>query len=138
MMKLVIDTNVLIAALLKDSVTRELLLSPSMEFLLPEFALEEIKAHGSALSRRSGLTLEEIDLILSVLLERVSIVRASQIKPYMKRADRIVGDKDPLDAPFVALALATSNDGIWSNDRHFAGIKEIKVWRTRDLLSLRS
>lgn len=42
-MKLVIDTNVLISALLKNSVTREILLFPSLEFLLPEYALEEAR-----------------------------------------------------------------------------------------------
>lgn len=44
-MKLVIDTNILISALIKNSVTRELLLFPTMEFMLPEYALEEIENH---------------------------------------------------------------------------------------------
>lgn len=37
-MRLVLDTNILIAALIKDSLTRALLLSPDLEFLLPEYA----------------------------------------------------------------------------------------------------
>jgi predicted nucleic acid-binding protein len=41
--KLVLDTNVLIAALLKSSTTRAILLHPSFEFFLPEFSLEEIR-----------------------------------------------------------------------------------------------
>lgn len=51
-MKLVIDTNILITALLKDSKTRELLLFPSFEFLLPEYALQEVEAHKSLLSKK--------------------------------------------------------------------------------------
>ena len=44
-MKLVLDTNVLILALLKSSATRAILLHPSFEFFLPEFGLEEIRRH---------------------------------------------------------------------------------------------
>lgn len=67
-MKLVVDTNVLISALIKDSITRELLLFPSMEFLLPEHALEEIETHKSHISRRSGLSNDELDIVFSILL----------------------------------------------------------------------
>jgi predicted nucleic acid-binding protein len=135
-MKLVIDTNILISALIKDSATRELLLLPSLEFFLPEYALQEIEAHKAQISRRSGLSESEIDVVLSILLENVGIVPASNIKPYLKKADKIIGRVDPSDTPFVALALSIKNDGIWSNDRHFEKIKGIKVWKTSDLLKL--
>jgi predicted nucleic acid-binding protein len=46
----------------------------------------------------------------------------------------MIGRIDPNDIPFLALALATENDGIWSNDRHFEAIKQIKIWKTSDLL----
>lgn len=133
-MKLVIDTNILISALLKDSKTRELLLFPSLEFLLPEYALQEVEAHKSLLSKKSGLTGNEIDIILSLLLENISIVPASEIKPYLKKADKIIGHIDPSDVAFVALALSGENDGIWSNDKHFENLKGLKVWKTPDLL----
>jgi hypothetical protein len=44
-MRLVLDTNILIAALIKDSITRRILLLPGLEFLLPAFALDEIATH---------------------------------------------------------------------------------------------
>ncbi len=44
-MRLVIDTSILISALLKDSVTREILFFSSIDFLLPEYAFEEIEKH---------------------------------------------------------------------------------------------
>ncbi len=135
-MILVIDTGIIISALLKDSVTREILLFPANEFLLPEYALEEIEAHKEAISRRSGLKNEEIDVVLSMLMENITIVPASRIKPYLREAHKLIGNIDPFDVPFVALALSTKNDGIWSNDRHFEGLKEIKVWKTSDVLNL--
>jgi predicted nucleic acid-binding protein len=40
-MRLVIDTSVLISSLIKDSVTREILLLPFMKFYLPEYAWKD-------------------------------------------------------------------------------------------------
>jgi predicted nucleic acid-binding protein len=133
-MKLIIDTNVLISAMLKNSVTREILLFPSLEFLLPEYALEEVESHKDKISRRSGLSKGEIDIVLSVLLENITIIPSSEVKPYLIKADKLIGHIDPLDIPFVALALSIENDGIWSNDKHFEHLKGFKVWKTSSLL----
>ena len=69
-MRLVLDTNILIAALIKNSLTRQFFFLPDLEFLLPEYAL---------------------------------------------------------DVPFVALALAMDNDGIWSKDRAFENLPGITL-----------
>ncbi|MBI5203360.1 MAG: hypothetical protein HZA11_00410 [Nitrospirae bacterium] len=134
-MRLVIDTGVLISALLKKSVTREILLFPFMEFLLPEYALDELEAHKDSISSRSGLTREEIDVIMSMLMENISIIPATEIKPNLKKAEKIIGIIDPFDVPFVALALSLKNDGIWSNDKHFENLKGIRVWKTSDVFN---
>ena len=133
-MRLVIDTSILISSLIKNSVTREILLSPFLNFFLPEYALEEIEAHKKKISRLSGLTLDEIDILLNLLLENISIIPAQTIKLHLEEAERIIGGIDPKDIPFVALSLAIENDGIWSSDKHFETIKKIKVWKTSDLI----
>jgi predicted nucleic acid-binding protein len=43
---------------------------------------------------------------------------------------------DPDDTPFIALASAVENDGIWSDDKHFQQQTRIRVWQTKDLLTL--
>jgi len=133
-MRLVIDTSVLISSLIKNSVTREILLSPFLTFFLPEFALEEIETHKKKISRLSGLPLDEIDILLNLLLENISIIPTQTIKPHLEEAERIIGCIDPNDIPFVALSLAIENDGIWSSDKHFEKLKKIKVWKTSDLI----
>ena len=133
-MRLVVDTSILISSLIKQSVTREILLLPFMKFYLPEHALEEMEIHKTKINRLSGLSFDEIDILLNSLLDNISIVPAQTIRPYLKKAERIIGGIDPGDIPFVALALAVENDGIWSNDKHFKAIKQIKVWKTSDLL----
>ena len=133
-MILILNTSILISSLIKDSVTRQILLLPSMKFYLPEYALEEIEAHKMKISRLSRLSTDEIDILLNLLLENISIIPRQTIQPYLSEAEVIIGRIDPNDIPFLALALATENDGIWSNDRHFEAIKQIKVWKTSDLL----
>lgn len=134
-MRLVIDTGILISALLKDSATREILLLSSIEFLLPDYAFEEFEKHKDKISQRSGLSMEDIDVLRTLLTENITIVPASKIKPYMEKAHEMMGGTDPFDVPFVALALATDNNGVWSNDKHFENLKGIKVWKTSDVFN---
>jgi predicted nucleic acid-binding protein len=134
-MRIVVDTNILISSLIKDSITREILLLPYMDFYLPEFALEEVEAHKVKISKLSGLSPDEIDFSLDLLLENISIVPAQTIRPYLKEAEKIIGDIDPGDIPFIALALAVDNDGIWTNDKHLKKVRKIKIWNTPELLA---
>lgn len=135
-MKLIVDSSVLISALIRDSVTREILLLPFFEFLLPEYALEEIELRKSKIGKLSGLRYEEIDIVLSLILENIFIVPAHNIKVHLNEANNLIGKTDPKDTPFVALALSTKNDGIWSNDKHFEVLKDIiKVWKTADIIT---
>lgn len=135
MMRLIVDTNILISSLIKDSITREILLLPFMDFYLPEFALEEVEVHKTKIGKLSGLSPDEIDFFLGLLLENISIIPVQAIRPYLKEAERIIGDIDPGDIPFIALALAVDNDGIWSNDKHFKKVKKLKIWKTPELVA---
>jgi predicted nucleic acid-binding protein len=132
-MRLVLDTNILIAALIKDSLTRAILLSPDVECLLPEHALEELHRHRAKIVRHSGLKPAEVDLLMSLLMEHMTIVPAARLALHLSEAETLIGDRDPDDVPFVALALAEENDGIWSNDRAFDGLAGLRVWNTASL-----
>lgn len=135
-MKLVVDTSILFAALLKKSTVRELLLNPFFEFYVPEFCIEEVEKHVNEIVDRSSLTVENVYLLFSVLLASVQVVPAERIIEKCKEAEKVIGKIDRDDVPFVALALSFPNDGIWSEDKHFLMQKRVKVWRTRDLLKL--
>jgi len=134
--RLVVDTSILFAALLKRSAVRELLANPLFEFYVPEFCIEEIEKHVDEIADRSGLSVENVYLFLGVLLASVQVVPAERILKKYKEAERIMGKIDRDDVPFVALALSFHNDGIWSEDKHFLRQRKVRVWRTRDLLKL--
>ena len=132
-MRLVLDTNILIAALIKDSITRRILLLPDLEFLLPAFALDELARHRAKIVRAARLKGDELDLLLTLLLTSVAVVPYERIAPYLSDADALIGTIDPDDVPFVALALAEEHNGIWSNDRAFEGLPGIQCWTTTRL-----
>jgi len=134
--KLVVDTSVLIAALMRKSTVRKLFLNPLFEFYVPEYCIEEIEGHVDEISKRSGLSVESVYLLLGVLLASVQVVPADRIVKKYEEAEKIMGKIDRGDVPFVALALSFPNDGIWTEDKHFLKQDRVKVWRTKDLLKL--
>jgi predicted nucleic acid-binding protein len=71
--KLVLDTNVLIAALMKESAVRELLLNPFFELYVPEHCFEEVERHIREISERSRLSVDDIFLLLGVLMASVRL-----------------------------------------------------------------
>ena len=132
-MKLVLDTNILIAALIKDSVTREILTHPDMDYLVPEFALQEIEANKDEIMQKSRLSTDRFQLLLAELKSNLCIVPENDIK-HREEAEHIMNSIDPEDAVFVALALSTNNNGIWSEDKHFEKQHIVEVWKTKDLM----
>jgi predicted nucleic acid-binding protein len=59
-----------------------------MSFYLPEFALEEIETKKEKISKLSGLSHDEIDILLDLMLDNISIVSAKMIEPHLEEADK--------------------------------------------------
>ena len=135
-MKLIIDTNILISSLLKDSTTREILLNESLNFYLPEIVLSEVNKYLPYIIKKSELSEEEIKKLLNTLLENLILVPIDEYEKKMDEGMKIIGNIDEKDIQFIALALSIENDGIWSNDKHFEKQKKIKVFKAVDILKL--
>jgi predicted nucleic acid-binding protein len=69
-MRLVVDTNRIIAALVKDSASRKILLSDKTDFLTIEITKLEIEEHRQELLDKTRLTNEQLNLALSSLFSR--------------------------------------------------------------------
>ena len=135
-MKLIIDTNILISSLLKDSTTREILLNESLNFYLPEIVLSEVNKYLPYIIQKSELSEEEIKKLLNTILENLILVPIEEYEKKMNEGMKIIGNIDEKDTQFIALALSIENDGIWSNDKYFEKQKKIKVFKTIDTLNL--
>jgi len=135
-MKLIIDTNILISSLLKDSTTREILLNESFNFYLPEIVLSEVNKYLPYIIQKSELSEEKIKKLLNTLLENLILVPIDEYEKNMDEGMKIIGSIDEKDTQFIALALSIENNGIWSNDKHFEKQKKIKVFKTINILNL--
>jgi predicted nucleic acid-binding protein len=132
-MMVVLDANVFVSALLKDSMTRRILISSGNVYLFPEIILEEIESNRGELLEKSGLESDVFSGLINKLLEYVCIIPTDALTPYREDACRIIGDIDVKDVPYIAAALAFEGSLIWSNDRHFERQDKIKIIKTKDL-----
>ena len=135
-MKVIVDTNRIMAALIKDSASRKILMSGKFEFLTIGVAKHEIEKYKHELMEKAQVSEEEFNQILSLLYSKIFIVDDKVIESKMEEAKVVMDKIDPNDTPFIALALSVESDGIWSHDKHFEKQNKLKIWKTGILLKL--
>lgn len=136
-MRLIVDTNRTIAALIKDSFSRKIINHLQAELISINFSLQEVEKHKLELVEKMEVSFPEFALLLDKLKSNLIILDDKVVQQNMEEAKRIMDIIDPDDTPFIAAALATKAD-IWSDDPHFQQQKKVKVWKTKDLTKLMS
>ena len=136
MMIFIIDSNIIFSALLKEGKIRELLIDSPFILYAPEATLVEIRKHEEVILKKSGLTKDEFRTLFGFIIGNISIVNKEDYKKYIVEAEEIIGSVDRDDIPFIALALAIPNDGIWTEDNHFQKQKKIPIWKTEDIIKI--
>lgn len=134
-MRLVVDTNRVIAALIKDSFSRKILLHLNAELITIPLLKEEVMKYKQYIITKSGLTDSSFDIIFQKLYDHMAVLNEDVIKNYREEAGKIMDKIDPDDTQFLAAALATNSD-IWSDDPHFQRQTRIRIRKTKDLVSL--
>ncbi|HLD18946.1 MAG TPA: PIN domain-containing protein [Candidatus Nanoarchaeia archaeon] len=131
-MKLVVDANIIFAALIRDSHTRRMLLAPDNELYAPEYMILEVKEHFETLKEKTGLTEEELDALVDGIAKMadIKIINPQEFKDKLQGADSI--SPDPDDIQYFALALKL-NCPIWSNDKKLKEQKKVKIISTEEL-----
>jgi predicted nucleic acid-binding protein len=132
-MKIVVDANVVVAALVRSSITREVLLYPYIDYYSPDFLLDEIKEHEKEISAKSGKGYKPA---LELILKKIRVMPSSFYEKDMREAHTVIGDIDKDDEPYVALALSLRAEGIWSYDADFKRQRKVKIFSICDLSSL--
>ncbi len=131
-MNIVIDSNVFISALIKDSLTRSIILKSDNIFLFPEFEFQEIYKYKEDIQKKSGYSEIEFIKMISFLLKNMKIVTYEEICNHYDKAGEIMDKIDHDDAVFIATALAF-NAIIWSDDTHFKKQNRIKSLTTEEM-----
>lgn len=130
-MDLVVDANIIFAALIRDGATLELFLEPELRLFGPEFLFEEIGKHKTELARKTRLGQGELEQLLILMRHRMTIVPKEEFVHYLEKAERI--SPDPYDAVYPALAMRL-DILIWSNDKKLKEQTAVRIYSTKDLL----
>ena len=118
-MNLVIDTNRIMAGLLRDSTSRKIILHDSFSFYAPDYLGTEIRKHRLYLMKKAKIPGPDFDLLMHTLLEHVILVPFEDFEHEYEHAMQIMEMIDENDAPFLAVGLAMGIGSIWTEDRHF-------------------
>jgi|SRR3989344_2365915 len=128
-MKLVIDANIAFSLLKKDSFTRRLVQTYSLEMYSHKFILDELKEHCQELCELLNLSAEKFERLMEILSRLVNLdVKVSPQQ--LNWAGRLISDQD--DKQYLALAIKL-NCPIWSEDPHFKEQTKVPVFTTLEL-----
>ena len=129
-MKVVVDANILVSALLKKGLTRQGWFDLTLDLVAPAFIIREFLKHKAELRRRYGGSAEEFDGLVSRLLSHVRLVDDAALQLYKSAAMSLSADPD--DWLYLACALS-EGAAIWSHDKDFGGQRRVRVVSTAEL-----
>jgi len=132
----VIDSNILISALIRDSTTRKIIIESEWTFYYPEIAFHEIRKYKKLVLEKSGMAEMEYSVVLRRLLKHITLVSEEQFSHNLKGANEILGKIDVDDVIFLAVAMSLENSKIWSNDPHLNQQNKVKALKTEDVVKL--
>jgi predicted nucleic acid-binding protein len=129
-MILVIDANILFSALIKDSLTAELIFDNDLILVTPEFIIDEFLKYEDLILRKMHRSNEDYVLIMHMLKDIVNVIPEEEYSQYIKEASTFSPDEK--DTLYLALALKL-NSAIWSNDKKLQNQDRVKVYSTEIL-----
>ena len=133
-LRLVVDSNILFAALIKEGITAKLLLSERLELFAPERLIEEFRKYEEYILSKTHRSKTDFERFLSILEGRIEIIPKSEFEEWVEEAKKVCKLDD---FPFVALAKAL-DCAVWSNDKELKKFAEetgyVKVLTTKEIL----
>lgn len=130
-MRLVVDTNILISALVARAVTYEIIQIGNLHLYAPEHSLTEIERNKEEIIDKMKVTPNEFGIALSSILSHVEVIPREQYCEFEEKAKQICPHYK--DFTFFALALAKELP-LWSNEKRLAKQSEITVYNTSQII----
>lgn len=131
-MNLVVDANILFAALIKISKTSDLMVDNSLNLVSVEFIFEEFEKYKDLIRKKTTRTEEEFEMFMGIIQKRVKLIPFEKFKSFMNETETF--SPDPKDTEYLALALKL-NCALWSNDKKLKTQDKVKVYSTEDLMN---
>ena len=114
---IVIDTNIIISALISDSrQIRRTLARKDLQFISPKFVIVELFKHAPKIQKATKLSQDDVLELLSAIIDQITFYAEDLISVgNWIEAMRLCRDTDEKDTPYIALALEV-NVKVWTND----------------------
>ncbi len=132
-MKVVIDTNVIMAMLINPGKPIDLFFKEELEIFAPKLLLQELENNKDVIILKSDLDESEIEDLLDVLRKKIKFVSEKDFIEHIYFAEKICPDSK--DIIYFALALHLKC-AIWTNEKKLAEQQHIKIYSTHELISL--
>ena len=115
----VVDTNVLLASLMRGGIVRRILLSNPAVWAVPDLCLEELWEHREVWNLARIPDGRLADTLAEFAAGYLTVYDERHYGPRLEEAANLIRDAD--DAPVLALAFSIENEGIWTfNPRDYA------------------
>ncbi|MBS3168152.1 hypothetical protein J4216_03450 [Candidatus Woesearchaeota archaeon] len=133
-MKIIIDSNRIIAALIKESTTRSIISDQFFEFISPDFIFTEIRKYEEDIIKKAKITKNEFEILLAILFENIEVISKEEYEKIIIEIKEKI--EDPKDLPYLAVAILTDSYGIWSHDPDFSKQKILRILTNIDMLNI--
>lgn len=132
-MKLVVDANVVMSALIADSKTRELIVTLEPDLVTPAIVHDEISKYENLIVEKSGMGRSRVQQFIELLFQYIETVPAETYYHHIEPAETAIGETDADDVLYVACALGCEA-GVWSDDSDFDQQDLVPVFTTNEVL----
>ena len=131
-MELVVDANILFAALIKISSTSDLIVDNSLNLISVEFIFEEFEKYKGLIKEKTQRTGNEFEKFMKIIQKRIKLFPYEEFESFMDETKKF--SPDPKDTEYLALALKL-NCALWSNDKKLKTQDKVKIYSTEDLIN---
>ena len=134
-MKIIVDVNIIISCLIKNSITRKIIKESGFDFYFPDLSFNKIMKYKDYIIKKSSLSEGEFYRLMATMLQYIKLIPSSAIITNWTKAKEIMEKVDEEDVAFIAAALAIKDSIIWSDDKHFEKQSAIKIIKTKELIN---
>lgn len=124
-MLVVIDANVICTALLAKGRTADVLFCERIEAIAPELLFTEVEAHKEELLKKSELSDEDFNELLTLLKKKIKVIPSDEFEDCLHEANELLKPHTK-DTEYVALALKFKCP-LWSKEKLLKELKKIEV-----------
>ncbi len=141
-MRIVVDSNILFTFFWKESIFSLVINKKGLDFLSPEYALEEIKKYEEEIQKKAKLSKNQFETRKTELVMNVGFIKLQEYQERFKEVQQIIQsfpkeeqEEFLSDIDFLSLALK-NNCPLWTNDKLLKKQKQIPVLSTKEIIEI--